>query len=342
MLSIPLSQQKLVQTLRLDYLSRSGAKGKIALGNIFLKEGKFYRASNLYFEALATVVNWKYSSQKNWDWNGAKAIINEEYKLLYFPIGKVASTSLMHFFTTISDRDDKEEALQLLKNRYFHSYVNHNLTLVANMSRQEAYAVLRDPRYFKFGFVRNPWARIASAYLDKFVVKPVIRKPLLQWEFIRKVIHDVYKTEGSKPNYQKSITFRQFVNYLSTTKDDNELDGHWRPQTTFFEGIELDFVGRLENLEEDFQVVLGKAKITDYALPSSNKSRSAIIKKTESSASQEKIENYYGSKHPSDLYPSELLSLKKLPSYKAFYTDDLIQMISERYQEDVDAFGYTF
>jgi hypothetical protein len=37
-----------------------------------------------------------------------------------------------------------------------------------DLPRKEWRSVLQDYGYFKFAFVRNPWTRLVSAYVDRF------------------------------------------------------------------------------------------------------------------------------------------------------------------------------
>jgi len=95
---------------------------------------------------------------------------------------------------------------------------------------------------FKFVFVRNPYARLASAYCDKVLLNPaayLIRK-------IRKSAADL-GTELSDP-----ITFEQFVSVVSRQSLE-EMDPHCRPQ--YYEGrfatVKYDFIGRVEAMPGD-------------------------------------------------------------------------------------------
>jgi dermatan 4-sulfotransferase 1 len=95
---------------------------------------------------------------------------------------------------------------------------------------------------FKFVFVRNPYARLASAYCDKILLNPaayLIRK-------IRKSAAEL-GTVLSDP-----ITFEQFVSVVSRQSLE-EMDPHCRPQ--YYEGrfaiVKYDFIGRVEAMPGD-------------------------------------------------------------------------------------------
>lgn len=96
-----------------------------------------------------------------------------------------------------------------------------------------------NPDYFKWSFVRNPYTRIISGY---FYAK----------DFNKDLFKDY---EGD--------TFKDFVmNYKNTLSDikDDSSNGLWFPQTYFLESenTKLDFIGRFENLAQDWIFIVRK------------------------------------------------------------------------------------
>lgn len=96
--------------------------------------------------------------------------------------------------------------------------------------------------HFKFGFVRNPYSRILSCYLDKIVGN--------QWEKDRRL---------PKLGYAPSDNL-SFVDFLKAVKTFpiQEWDIHWMPQTILLshDKIDLDFIGKQETFDSDFSRVL--------------------------------------------------------------------------------------
>ena len=92
----------------------------------------------------------------------------------------------------------------------------------------------KQEEYFSFAFVRNPWDRLLSSYL-------------------------YFKRSG----YDIS-TFRDFFK-----SDDCAI--HCQPQS-YFINKNIDFIGRFENLQEDFNLVCEKLGIEPKQLPHENKS----------------------------------------------------------------------
>ena len=309
-------------------LQGSGIKVFFYLGNTFLKQGKFRQASIYYQRAFQSITYagalWpdQYYYEKGY-------LINHDYCFIYCPIPKVACSSFKKFMVGLSHLDNKEEIINLPQ-RLFHSYISHALTLSAGQSYKQAIALLNESNYFKFAFVRNPWERLTSAYLNKFVSPLSHQQSNLPLS--KEVIENIYRTNDLKVNYEASITFRQFVDYISVT-DDKELDGHWQPQYLFLGDTKFDFIGRFETLEKDFAYLQERLGLSS-SLPWSNKSQ----------INDDKLEanNSDLKRHFCDYYPKELSQLSHAPDYKEFYTPDLIERVKKRYAKDIELFEYEF
>lgn len=89
-------------------------------------------------------------------------IPNAEYKFIYCPIPKVANTSFRQLIFKLDG----------IENKFYQKenwiYAQNNLSLFS-FNYLDAIKILNVKNYFKFAFVRNPWSRLVSAYLDKFV-----------------------------------------------------------------------------------------------------------------------------------------------------------------------------
>ncbi|GAB4526702.1 MAG: sulfotransferase family 2 domain-containing protein [Anaerolineales bacterium] len=96
--------------------------------------------------------------------------------------------------------------------------------------------------YFKFTFVRNPWARVHSWY------KNVLKDPLHQREL------------GVPPNCPFPVFVEKYLDCWAL-----------QPQLTWLYNhqyqITLDFIGRFENLDADFAIVAQRIGLKDAALP---------------------------------------------------------------------------
>lgn len=115
--------------------------------------------------------------------------------------------------------------------------------------------LLENPDYFVFCFVRNPYTRILSAYLDKIVKSYPQKKQILI-------------AMGYDPSdLSKEVSFQNFVDVVCS-QSVSEMNPHWRVQyyQTFQDCIHYDFIGKLENFEHDTAYVFRKVKMnyTNY------------------------------------------------------------------------------
>ncbi len=105
--------------------------------------------------------------------------------------------------------------------------------------------VFESQDFFKFCFVRNPYERLLSAYLDK-IARPSEQRTV----FVQQL--------GLSAGDAATITFPDFVDIICGQKP-VEMDNHWRPQVdqTMQHKIDYDFVGRAECLDDDL-IELGR------------------------------------------------------------------------------------
>ena len=105
--------------------------------------------------------------------------------------------------------------------------------------------------------------------------------------------------------------FQDFSSFIREgLKQDHILDWpHFRPQVEFLKGqngkIELDFIGRFENIENDFRIVRDHLGIQQEL---------AHINKTQT----------------------------KREPYRTYYSEELRDIVAQVYAEDIQTFGYSF
>lgn len=278
------------------------------------------KQSKLSTDLISQVQKLEQLPDKKIGWPEKHYIVNYDYRLIYCPIPKNACTSVTKFMVMLSNLQEKEKILELPGGK-FHPYVRSKLTLRDNNYRSVV-EILDNSDYFKFTVVRNPWERLLSAYLNKFVQynDPRITK---------KVIDDVYYNNNENPDYNKSINFQQFIEYLVRTKDEN-LNDHFRPQYLFLGNTKFDFIAQFETLEKDFEFIKKKFNITF------NLSINNVTNYSDAELTLPKPDGF------SSYYPSELNKLGSYPYYTKFYNKSLIELVKKRYQKDIDLFSYTF
>jgi hypothetical protein len=155
---------------------------------------------------------------------------------LYFETPKVACTSIKKTLQIIESGGDTSAISDNVHDRQQSPLGN----LFGSDRLLDDY--LSDTSCFKFTFVRNPFTRVLSAYLDKFVQN--------QWEKTQRA-----PLLGLAPD--SDISFYDFLVAISK-QDISEMDVHWCPQHILLGAphIQLDFIGHLESFSTDFSTVL--------------------------------------------------------------------------------------
>lgn len=190
-----------------------------------------------------------------------RIIVSERSRLVYCPVPKAGNTNwkyLIRKWEGLPDYSDVSRA---------HLPSLSGLRYLSDYSPREAAAILSDGRYFKFAFVRDPFARALSAYMDKFrnadphyvaAEYRVFLAALLGWRAAKSV--DV--------RYAPRPSFKQFVEALVPASR-KEMNAHWRPQTLLcgFGEMRYDFVGRMERLTEDAEEVFRRLNRTGERFP---------------------------------------------------------------------------
>ena len=101
--------------------------------------------------------------------------------------------------------------------------------------------------YFRFAFIRDPYSRVVSTYLNK--IKNNYRED----------VGKILKPHGMYPD----MPFEEFVETICFEWD-SEADEHWKSQYLFTKGV--DFIGTIENLDKDFQTVCDRIGIENNGL----------------------------------------------------------------------------
>jgi hypothetical protein len=156
--------------------------------------------------------------------------------------------------------------------RYYHPTVGYYEHMPAwRIARYLGEATWRS--YFKFAFERNPWDRQVSWYHYKMRNKPPARR----------------------------LNFDEF-----NSDPRRARAGNWELYT--IDGVvAVDFIGRYENLTEDFARTLDRLRLKDVL----------------------------------ELNPINVSDQRKV-DYRSYYTDESRALIGKWYQQEIEHFGYSF
>jgi hypothetical protein len=197
-------------------------------------------------------------------------MISHKYKCIFVHIPKAAGTSLMG-------------ALRTKKFEQVHGYVGHSKKPKKGRLDKILSSSVHDiNNYFKFAFCRNPYDRIVSVWKYLSFIKPAGR-------------------------LNRFPEFKNFIKLGLNVKND-----HWRwhyyPQYYHIcsknRNPDIDYIGRFENLQEDFNTICDKIGIPHQQLPHKNKSKH---------------------KH-----------------YTEYYDEETKQIVAEKYAKDIEYFNYKF
>jgi hypothetical protein len=187
-------------------------------------------------------------------------IVSHEHRFVYFIVPKVACSSIKTALTPLFDldasdeelirEDGREDGIPREVHRFFraphHSIPKARLLKGLQKGRYEG--------YFKFAFVRNPWDRLLSCYLQKLTPGG----------------QGLNRYDYGGVELQYGMPFAEFVAAVYQIPDE-VADRHFRSQHITVCGpddaILADFVGRFENLEADFAHVVRKIGASDLDLP---------------------------------------------------------------------------
>ena len=164
-------------------------------------------------------------------------IVDEKHKILFCYIPKVScsqwKTALVHLH-----RPEPKYYIHNAKNfKFLHEYPRDKVDRMVKS-------------FFKFVFVREPFERLLSAYLEKFHSGDSAFHSNYGRQIIKK-----YRPGGNPED--KNVTFDEFVNYVI-----NIGGGYWNEHWKTYDklchpcGIHYDFIGRFENLEEEARFVM--------------------------------------------------------------------------------------
>lgn len=138
--------------------------------------------------------------------------------------------------------------------------------------------------YFKFAFVRNPWDRIVSCWHNKVI--------------------EANRFRFSEEKHHKMQDFSCFVDWAADVGAHGR-NPHIMPQSKLIDLNNCDFVGRMENFEDDLDRVFQCIGLTNTSRASLNQTQNR-------------------------------------KSYEEYFTPRLIEKVGEIYRKDAQLFGYEY
>lgn len=206
-------------------------------------------------------------------------MLSHRYKCIFVHIPKTAGQSIEQFFLDRYKLPFTTRSLLLLRSNADPTVGPPRLAHLTALEYIKGSHVSREMfnTYFKFSFVRNPWSRMLSEYKYR-------KNCNMKWECWLKDVCSVKDTD----------------------RFDDKIR-HIKPQYDFLfdQNKQLvDFIGRFENLQQDFNIVCDRIGIERKKLPYRNRSKH---------------------KH-----------------YTEYYDEETKQIVADRYAKDIEYFGYSY
>jgi len=174
-------------------------------------------------------------------------VVIHRYKLLFYPIPKVACTEWKLLFRRMERQPEWETTGLIMK--FLHQPVTNNLTTLDQIPFDEAQDILTSSEWTRAVFVREPKERLLSAYLDKVVNnKLFFRKKCCQARYLNNVSMEDCRSRLDDP---------EFFHYLKRMTDCP--NDHWNPQYTMIDTKwweTVNFVGYLHSVYDDAKRLL--------------------------------------------------------------------------------------
>jgi hypothetical protein len=207
-------------------------------------------------------------------------LISDSHQFIFLRMRKVASTSMKTILLPMC-LPRPSGKIAHLKSRAWLEWDYHKYVFRAHddiRAAQRRMPAESFNRYFKFAFVRNPWDRLVSEY------NFLLERP----------------AHGRHKKVKKLGSFKQFIHMQIPRNDAYQIN-----MLCDHEGkLLMDFVGKIENLEEDWQTVC-----TNIGIP------------------HQELQRKNATQHS---------------HYQDYYNDETRKLVGRHWSREIELFGYTF
>ena len=207
-------------------------------------------------------------------------LISHRYKFLFVSVPKTGTVSMLKALHPYGDVFNTPNPFSPL-------YLHNKAEKIKKLFIENGW---NWDEYFKFGFVRNPWDSLVSQYFYKinFAERQKTNAPY----------NKLFMLHCKKFKYLcKDFNSAVISNMLTTTNQKNWVFDDKNKNL-------LNFIGRFENMDQDFKTACEKINLPQIELKRFNRTTHE--------------------------------------NYKTYYTEETIKIIEEKFKEDIRIFNYKF
>ncbi|XP_040072774.3 carbohydrate sulfotransferase 11-like [Ixodes scapularis] len=185
-------------------------------------------------------------------------------KVGYCFISKVASTTVKTIFGLLLNISNTGNTVNS-----FHKAFHEQVFTVSPMTFLQRSS---QARYTRAMFVRHPFERLVSAYVDK-----ALGPRAGNVYFYEKYWNDVPGVRETGRN----LTFPEFIDYV-LNQTVNQMNSHWAPYYVMCQPctVKYEVVGKLETASRDFALFLEALDVRPEDIPQENKSGDNVLRKS--------------------------------------------------------------
>lgn len=234
-------------------------------------------------------------------------IISHQYKFILFCNPKTGSTSLEKTLEKYQEGEEFNRGIKQICSNKYSSVLFPNKHIPPLMLKAWLPKEIWDS-YFKFVFVRNPWDWVVSEWkyhfkLRKVGISDLISSPMITARYLKN--YHRLKTLNNKTSFTAEDIDYLFAHLKKFFPVIPNASGLYQSHYIFDVDGDLlvDFVGRFENINSDFEVIKDKLGL-DVCLPHLNST--------------------------------------KRDTYKTYFTQDSKERVAQLWKKDIDNFGYKF
>ena len=233
----------------------------------------------------------------------ARLFINDEKRLAYCAITKMASSTLKQFLVKLTSKAAANEPVKHIRVHKARILRQYGIRIIS--TRAADLRTIKD--YRKIVVIRHPLDRLLSAFHDKFFHGE-------KW---------AYSSMVRRKLANRNVTGSKLQRFVKAVAMYGLRNGHWNPYSRLchFTGVDYDDVIRVETFRHDIQLFLEQIGLNVSDLVSHHVRRE--------------------SSKVNDLRQDSTVKPKYLNDYSEIPTDDLIRL-KQIYADDLRLFGYDF